>query len=167
MSIELLLTISLPLIGAGIGYLIRYNIEKKKELLNEVTKERRILYQQFVDLVITLFGQVKKGKSNDSKFVEELYEFYKKYILYASPKVINSFSDYFQYLYESNKNNNIGADLKIHITKLSKIMHDMRKDLGLSNKGLGENGEALFRAIMSDYDIIMKKQTTSNKGSGL
>lgn len=44
-TIITVLSITLPLIGAGIGYLIKSNIEKKKELTNEITKERREIYQ--------------------------------------------------------------------------------------------------------------------------
>lgn len=34
----------------------------------------------------------------------------------------------------------------------------MRKDLGLSNKGLGEDGEILIRGIFRDFDTIIKKR---------
>jgi hypothetical protein len=44
--------------------------------------------------------------------------------------------------------------MKIHLTKLAKIMYDMRRDLGLSNKQLGGNGEKLFRALINDFDKI-------------
>src|SRR5690606_33778269 len=93
-------TILLPLLGAGIGYLFKYNIEKKKELNNELTKQRREIYQKFVDLIINIFANTKLNKSNtNANFLKELFEFYKKYVLYASPNVIKAFSDYFQYVY--------------------------------------------------------------------
>ena len=38
---------------------------------------------------------------------------------------------------------------------MTKIMAEMRKDLGLNNKGLGKNGEVLLRAILKDYDIML------------
>jgi hypothetical protein len=98
----------LPLLGGGTDYLIRQSIEKKKELQNEVTKERRELYQQFVDLIIDLFANSKTGKEHDeTDFIQKLYVFYKKYVLYASPEVINSFSDYFQFLYENGDNSDL------------------------------------------------------------
>ena len=60
-----ILTIVLPLIGAGIGYFFKQGIEKKKDLLSEVTKERRQLYQQFVNLIVDLFAAIKTDKKND------------------------------------------------------------------------------------------------------
>jgi len=62
-----LLSIILPLLGAGVGFLIKHNIEKKKDLMSEVTKTRRELYQQFVDLIIDIFENTKTGKQQTDK----------------------------------------------------------------------------------------------------
>lgn len=148
-----LLTIFLPLLGGGIGYLLKTSIEKKKALTNEVTKERREIYQQYVNLMIGFFDHTKpKRKGSDNKMVSELFNFYKKYVLYASPSVIKSFSNYFQFIYNQNFDNNF--DSKKHLNYLTKIMLEMRKDLGLKNKGLGKNGELLMKALIKDYDSI-------------
>jgi len=154
MSTQTILTIILPLLGAGIGYLIKYSIEKKKELVNEVTKERRAIYQQYVNLMIGLFANSKSNKkSSTDKMLTDLYEFYKKYVLYASPAVIKAYSDYFQYMYKQNDNEE--TDSKKHLQFMTKIMLEMRKDLGLKNKGLGKNGEMLMRALIKDYDTLI------------
>ncbi|HET8886062.1 MAG TPA: hypothetical protein VFM70_06890 [Salinimicrobium sp.] len=150
-----LLSIVLPLIGATIGYFIKYNIDKKRELTNEIARERREVYQKYVNLMIGLFADTKtsKGKSTD-KLVKELYEFYKKYVLYASPRVIKAFSDYFQLMYHQDENNKI--DTKKNLTHMTNIMAEMRKDLGLKNNKLGKNGEVLMRAILKDYDQMFQ-----------
>ncbi len=156
-SIITILAIVLPLLGAGIGFLFRHSIEKKKELTSEITKERREIYQQFVNLIIGIWSDSKSGKKSNSNLTEKLYEFYKKYVLYASPGVIITFSDYFQFLYDANRAENAEIDTKNHLIKLTTIMAAMRKDLGLSNKNLGENGEMLLRAMFTDYDEIIRK----------
>lgn len=149
-----ILSISLPLIGGGIGYLIRYSIDKRRELLSEVNRERRELYQKFIDLIIDILKGVKSNKDvSDIDAVTQLYEFYKKYILYASPEVINAFSEYFQYLY--SQSNTSLSNAKVQMQKMCKVMYYMRKDLGLSNKGLGKDGIGLFRALFKDYDKLM------------
>ena len=154
MSTQTILTIILPLLGAGIGYLIKYSIEKKKELVNEVTKERRAIYQQYVNLMIGLFANSKTNKrSSTDKMLTDLYEFYKKYVLYASPAVIKAYSDYFQYMFKQNDNEE--TDSKKHLQFMTKIMLEMRRDLGLKNKGLGKNGEMLMRALIKDYDSLI------------
>lgn len=148
------MTILLPLIGGGIGYLIKQSIENKKALLTEVAKERRQLYQKFVDLMIELLTNAKDGHVSSKKEQNLLYDFYKKYVLYASPRVINSFSDYFHMLYAAERNNTF--EYKKHILKLSRIMYEMRRDLGLANKGLGNDGERILRALLKDYDSFMR-----------
>jgi hypothetical protein len=154
-TIITILTITLPIFGAGVGYLIKQNIEKKKELTNEVTKERREIYQQYVNLMIGLFANPKTNKKNSTdQMLKELYTFYKKYVLYASPKVIKAFSDYFQLIYNQKEGEEM--DTKLHLQSMTKIMAEMRKDLGLKNKGLGKNGEMLMRALIKDYDAIWK-----------
>tara|TARA_R110002050_G_scaffold113496_1_gene228375 strand:+ start:3693 stop:4175 length:483 start_codon:yes stop_codon:yes gene_type:complete len=151
-----ILTITLPIIGGAVGYFIKHNIDKKRELLAEVTKERRELYQHFINLIIDIFSESKTGKKQpDNKLLSKLFEFYKKYVLYASPEVINYFSDYFQYLYSANGKTET-LDHNIHFRKLSKIMKAMRTDLGLSNKDLGEDGERIFRALITNFDKLIK-----------
>ena len=150
-------TVILTLLGAGVGYYLKHLIEKRKELVSEVNKERRELYQKFINLVVDIMKGVKglKDQSNkQSKFISELYEFYKKYILYASPEVINRFSDYFQYLYDEDKKESLD-ELQNHFRKLTAIMIAMRKDLGLTNKKLGKDGVNLMRALLTDFDKVM------------
>ena len=153
-TIITILSVTLPLIGAGIGYLLKSYIEKKKELTNEITKERRAIYQQYVNLMIGIFANTKANKKNNpDKMLTDLYEFYKKYVLYASPKVIIAFSDYFQFMYHQNENDE--TDSKQHLLYMTKIMAEMRKDLGLKNNNLGKNGQKLMRALIKDYDVII------------
>ena len=138
------------------GYLIKYNIDKKRELTSEIARERRGIYQQYVNLMIGIFENTKTNKKNSQdKLVTELYEFYKKYVFYASPDVIKTFSDYFQLIYHQDTDE--GFDTKLNLLHMTKIMAEMRKDLGLKNNGLGKNGEVLMRAILRDYDEILGK----------
>lgn len=52
-----------------------------------------------------IFINTKTNKKNNSdKTITELYEFYEKYVLYPSPKVIISFSNYFQFMYRQSHN---------------------------------------------------------------
>ena len=153
-TIITLLSIILPLIGATVGYFIKYNIDKKRELTNEIARERREIYQRYVNLTLGIFANAKTDKgTNTDKLVKELFEFYKKYVLYASPRVIKAFSDYFQLIYHQDADENF--DTRKNLTHMTNIMAEMRKDLGLKNDGLGKNGEVLMRAILKDYEEIL------------
>lgn len=147
--------------GGIVGYYIKSFLSEKERLNSEIAKERRDHYQKFVDLIIGLFSQKRTGvrRKSDAEVNRELYTFYKSYILYASPNVIREFSDYFQVLYEADGHSAIkNKDYNPEILKgLTRILKAMRKDLGLSNRKLGKDGKEILRAMISDFDQVMKK----------
>jgi len=149
-----LITIIVSLLTGSLGYYIRYKIDKTKELNSSVTEERRVHYQKFIDMTVDLLEDQTKTKN----LIKKIYDFSKKYFAYSSPKVVIAIGDYFQFLYnefdelENNKSNTIKQ-----FELLSKIIFEMRKDLGLSNKKLGKNGERLFRIFITDYHDFFKK----------
>lgn len=141
------------ILGAGVGYLIKYWLDKNKELISENTKIKREMYKKFVSLMIDLFKGSKSSNAEgvvSEEFKNDLYEFYKDYILYSSPRVINSYGDMMQYLYK-NENN---MQVKKVLRKLSAVMKEMRKELGLSNILLGYKSEKIFRGIFKDFDTL-------------
>jgi hypothetical protein len=76
---KIVLSVSLPVFWAGVGFLIKHIIEKKRDLYNQVNNERRELYQQFVNLIIDIFSSLKKNTNQPEKhIINKLYEFYKK-----------------------------------------------------------------------------------------
>ncbi len=146
-----LLTILLPTIGAIIGFYIKSIIEKRKEYSSEVTRERRELYLKYVTLMVDIWKNHKTNKNQGkNNITKELYDFYKKYILYASPRVIKTFGDFMQYTYHQDSQENP----KEYFGMITKVMLEMRKDLGLKNKSLGSKGELLMRALITDFDNI-------------
>ncbi|MDR2911937.1 MAG: hypothetical protein LBV38_01345 [Alistipes sp.] len=145
-----LLSIVLPLVGAGIGYLVRHIIEKKRELLSEINKERRAHYQLFVDIFVEFTETT--GRNEECNFREKLYSFFRKYLLYASPEVIKSFGDFVQLL---GRVDFCTQDQEKNCLKaMTKIILCMRKDIGLKNRFLGRNGEKIMRGIYKDYDLV-------------
>lgn len=79
----------IPVAAAAIGYYARHLIERKKELQSEVNKERRDIYQKFVDMVLEMIPKADSMTEEDAKdFDNRMMEFYKKFVLYASPDVV-------------------------------------------------------------------------------
>jgi len=150
----------LALISGSIGYYIRFRIDKTKEINSKVTEKRREHYQEFVNIVVDILGANSQDKKTDNaKVMIDFHNFYKIYLVYASPAVINAFGDYFQYLYHDNQDESIDIHTRTrkHFLLLSQIIIKMRKDLGLSNRKLGEYGERVFRAKIQDIDDFFPK----------
>lgn len=146
--------LGLLLTGAGalIGYGIRYQLDKRKELVSEVNRERRAVYQQIVEFLFGMLKDTKQGKATDTnKMVAELYRIYAKKVLYASPQVIdalNGFMEQSSLAAGAGK----GADPYQVIYRMSELMAAMRTDLGLSNKGMGKSNRRLLRVLITDID---------------
>ena len=140
-----LLPALLTIMGAIAGYLVNNSLAKKREIELIVNKEKREAYQDFLDLLIDTLATINKGEEPDQKhLVQVFYNFQKRYLMYASPEVINAFGE----CWERFQNQKNPKDVLINMTKLILVF---RKDLGLSNKGLGENGERLLKSIVKDY----------------
>ncbi|HLP53796.1 MAG TPA: hypothetical protein VK151_02165 [Fluviicola sp.] len=134
--ISSVLTIS----GGAIGYFIKYLIDLKNEKNLKVYAERRELYQNFVALIVSLNSE---NAEISESFRVKLNDFYSKYILYASPDVMNSFSKFIALL---NSRDMHKISNEFH-DALSQVMLDMRKDLGLGNKKLANKGRDILNPL--------------------
>lgn len=154
---EILLVLLPTVIGGFLGYFLKYYLDKKKEIQSELYAQKREMYQEFIKIIIDLIKGTKDKKNKDSKknndmdkSVKELYEFYKSYLIYSSPKFINAFGDYMQYVYTQEKTT------KEHVHKLARVIKSLRQEVGLSNRGLGKDGVRVFRALFKDFNKIGK-----------
>ena len=147
-----LLVALLPIIGGVVGYGINDFLAKRREIESAINREKREAYQIFLDLLIDTLATVKKGEQPDQKhLIQVFYDFQKRYLMYASPEVINAFGDCWESFQKKGQNN-----AKDSITNMTKLILFFRKDLGLSNKNLGESGEKLFRSFLTDYENFFK-----------
>lgn len=168
------------LAAAAIGYFVRLFFDKKKELQGPVNLARREVYKKFINVLVTEIKgserlRAKKNilMSNESRTEEDvlnyntkealflaeieelMYDFFIDYMLYASPDVINAFGNYRQYVFRYAHYKE-AFDERKHTENLSKLIYEMRDDLGLSNKKLGVYGEDTLRGILVKYPEIFK-----------
>ena len=141
----------LAALGGLVGYFIKDFLDKKKELSSENIKVKREMYKEFIVLVFKVMNNKDShGSPSPLDIKKDLYRFYEDYSLYSSPEVINAFADYMQYIYKNPKS----MDTKTILAKLAKVIKSMRREMGLSNRGLGKNGEKIFRAMFNDFDNL-------------
>ena len=143
------------LIGGILGYFIKYFLDKKQEIISKNNEIKRKNYKKFVDLVVDVFIANKFSQKSDAEKQKEIAgkidDFYRDYVLYASPDVIHAFASWMQFMFAEKK------DSKKHFLLLSNIIKQMRKELGLSNKNLGKSGEVVFKALLKDYYKVFNK----------
>jgi hypothetical protein len=130
-------------LGVLIGYFVKAFLDKKERINSQLYEKKREAYRTFIGLVIDLFS----GKETTT-IVASFREFYKDCLFFASPKIITLYGDFFQYLYLNPKVDKPFEQMKL----ITKIIGEMRIEIGLSNKNLGKNSEILLRPIITDFD---------------
>lgn len=151
MSSEDIQKILLGLVGILVGYLLKYYLDKKQQFATKNAELKREAYFQFIEFMMDIMSQNQVGVLSAKQMVQRLNPFFAKHILYASPEVVNSYGDFMQYLYTHSEK----IDTKTLIVYMTTVFRDMRKDVGLSNKNIGHNGERLVRGKFNDYEKIM------------
>jgi len=123
-----MLNILVPIMFGAIGYYLRMQLEKKEKLNEKIVVERRELYQKFIDYL------VKSIKTPGENNRAEIIDFCKKFILYASPNVVVQVNELIKSINTESKEELI----KSYTILLNRIILSMRRDIGLSNRGIHE-----------------------------
>lgn len=155
MTTENWITLTGIFFSAVIGYLIKYLLDKKARFSSDNATIKRDMYENYIKFIMSFITNYQesadnKSKSNSEKeVIEKMREFHRMAILYSSPKVIEAFADFLQYSYKHPNGDGNGAYLMVLVTNIFK---EMRRDIGLSNRGLRSGAIRLIRPMINDYD---------------
>lgn len=145
--------------SAVIGYFVKYFFDKKAQFSSQNAEIKRQMYQEYVDFILGFINDLQNqtGDATEEQqkdVVGKLREFHKKAVLYSSPKVINAYSDMLQYSYKQKQDSN---NYSFHyMVLMTNVFKAMRKDIGLSNRGLRSGAIRLMRPLINDYDEKIK-----------
>lgn len=151
MSMEILTLVVSVITFLG-GYGLNYFFERRKEYKIENAKILREAYLEFVQLIFDIL--IEKNSTKDVVELDKrvramMKSFYPKAVLHSSPELIVEFSNYMHSQYKNKTKTNQEI-----FDEISKIILKMRREIGLSNRKLGKNGEKVFRALVTDFDTI-------------
>ena len=98
MDTNALISSTLVLVGGISGYLLKYSLDKKAELVSEANKIKRENYKKFIGFTVDLIHEVKlkniqgklpktinELKEDTVEYTKKVDDFHKDYLLYASP----------------------------------------------------------------------------------
>lgn len=160
MTTENWLTLISVVSSGAIGYLIKYALDKRAQFSSQNAEIKREIYKEYVDIISSALDEFQKQNGLQSKeqvdsLVNNLKNFYKKAVLYVSPRVLNAFSDMLQHSYRQyNDNQNSYRTVVLMMA----VFKEMRKDIGLSSRGLGSGGIHLLRPLINDCDETIGRQ---------
>lgn len=134
----------------GIGVAVVAQQRAKSREIAEAHRPKKIkLYNSFIT---TMIGILRKHKGSDPKALEgdkEIEDFFYKFtsevVLWGSPAVVRHYATFRNLGQERNPN---------IILIMDDIMQAMRKDLGLSNRGLSRG--ALMKMFLTDPESLDK-----------
>lgn len=148
------------ILSGFVGYFIKYFLDKKSMFSSKNSEIKREMYKEYVEIILSTLdtfqdqdGQPTEAQSKE--LVSQLKDFHKKAVLYASPKVLKAFSDMLQHSYREFKDKDNALRTMVLMTAIFK---EMRKDIGLSNRGLGSGGIRLIRPLINDYDEVIRNK---------
>lgn len=155
MTIENWLTLAGIVFSGIIGYFIKYHLDKKSQFSSNNAEIKRKAYKEYVDFMLEFLDKAQNQGGNipqpqQEKLIKEMKKFHRNAVLYSSPRVINAYSDMLQNSYKG------AYDSYFTMVFMTNVFKEMRKDIGLSNKGLRSGAIRLMRPLINDYDTTIK-----------
>ena len=111
--------------------------KERRRAFEEVHRDKKIeAYGEFFDLIFKLIKKVKEKEVDEAIFQKELeigmFSIMRNVMAYGSPDVVLAFSDW---KVQSHKE---GLEVGDMFRSIGRVLLAMRRDIGLSNKGLNE-----------------------------
>jgi hypothetical protein len=150
-SLSDILIAILTLVVAGLGFVIKEQLEKIKTIQNQLSDKKYKLYHEIYSLFFDVFKQ-EKGlqKKNNNDLVIRLIDIKKDLFIYAPDNIVKKFSEWNRYL------NNHSGDIK-HIAVFLELFILIRMDMG--NHKTEITNLDILRSIMTtdeEFDNIKK-----------
>lgn len=155
MTTENWLTLAGIAVSGLIGYFIKYALDKKAQFSSENAKIKREMYREYVEFILKFLSDIQEQgtditQKQQKQLIKEMKDFHRKAVLYSSPRVVNAYSDMLQNSYRENNES-------FHtMVLMTNVFREMRKDIGLSNRGLRSGAIRLMRPLINDYDKTIR-----------
>jgi hypothetical protein len=147
------------------GYFIRAYLDRNKQFSSANGSIKRKMYRSFIDKMMGTTAKFKKQlnaleiETIKNEFGQSAQEFYKTSILFASPNVVRAYADFAR---SDSAKKVVGEKPEYELMlRTARLYKAMRKDIGLSNRRLGRDGELLLRGNITDYDGTIAKYAST------
>jgi hypothetical protein len=140
-------SVKASIIGGTFALLVALSAFLRESSLKrqEAHRSKKVeIYSVFFEMIGRILKEThKNGESSfvgSSEFMDQMMDFKKNLMFYGSPGVLNAFNDF---------QNNSGTEDGIQIMdRVGSLLLAMRKDVGLSNFGLGP--KELYQIMLKD-----------------
>jgi len=142
-SLSEIIIVILTLIGTGLGYIIKEQREKLKQVRAQLSDKKYNLYYS----VYSIFFDLIKGKNskNVKQIGQKIVDVKKDLMLYAPDNVVFKFLEWNRFI--SNNDNDVR-----HAKIFLELFIDIRKDMGYKKTNLTKK-EILGMIMTTDEDV--------------
>ena len=129
--------------------IISKHLEKKRDIEASFRKTKADIYDDFLKIIFKIFWEASKGKDQNSihnKLVSDFREFHRSLILWGGPTALKGYSEWYNLI----KTEPTSAKA---ILKMEDFFKCLRKDLGISNRGIKRG--AIVSLFVNDIDLLL------------
>lgn len=143
-----IITIVLSTIIAGIGWLLKNEIEKRREIEKQLSETKYNVYVSLIEVIFSIFENVikKKDEAVPEEAIDKMFKIVQDLIIYGSDSVVKKFSQWKQL-------GSVGGEMTIIL--ITEVIIEIRKDMGNQNTKM--NIDHLWGMLISDYENIREK----------
>lgn len=144
------LTIVLTAIIAGIGYVLKIEIEKRREIEKQLSEKKYGVYISIIELFFSMFETIWKNKEQGNvseETIDKLFKIVEGLVIYGSDNVVKKFAYWKTQAAGSN-----GSDALVLFID---VIIEIRKDMGNQNTKM--NMDDLLGMLIIDYESYKKK----------
>lgn len=154
-SISEIIVAILTILTAALGFIIKEQKEKIKNIQNQLSEKKYKVYHEVFAILFDVLKDSKKLiKSKENHLVVRLLDIKRDLIIYAPDNVVQKFFEWNKYV--SNNPNDIS-----HISLFFNLIILIRKDMGHRDTKL--SSEEILRAIMSNDEEFEKMKVAAFK----
>jgi len=139
--------ISIPIfiiLLGGLGWLYKYEKEKRKEIENKLSDKKYDTYKFVIDVFFKIIANVK-NKNSKADYTKDITEINKRLFVYSSDSVLRKFFDWTQ---AARKNQN-------SLTYFAELLIEIRKDMGNKNSKIDAND--FLNHLLTDFEDAKKQ----------
>ena len=138
----------------GLGWMIRQEFEKRRQIEEQLSQEKFQTYMIFVNAIFSMFHQDALARENiaherveQDDFVVQLQEFSKKVIFYGSDEVIREYQALTSYLQQHFDEGDFAATSEA----MAKVIVAIRKDMGYPDTKF--TPKTFVKQLSNDYHL--------------
>ncbi len=152
----------LAAILAGVGFLLKSEMEKRREIERQLSEQKFKVYTGIMNIFFSVFNSVRK-KTNSDEFTEsmgdQMLDHIQGLLIYGSDGVVKALSTWKRSISES-------TNPHLTIMLITNIMIEIRKDMGNTNTKIGFDD--IWGMLITDfeqYKAQLVEQGASDSGA--